>query len=704
MEDINKIIDEIIELKFKNLNEEANILIDKIIHIDLELIVDYSLDIALLLFENGRYKEALKYFKKYLEEFEPKEEIINGIIDAYYKGNETEYIGNYKQNVEDLKNYEYYYGEDFVPYNKVTCLPLWFDDEHLYYLELNEKLIFCYTKDVQEVDNNNGYHIIFNDIHFNISLQIEKDTFIDDICYKATKFRTPIYLIFDNSLFQCLLLNMKFNVLFIRNRIFIYNNINFYLKDNINNLFKKKIIFYSYKEINDYLKYIQLIIKKINYANSILDKNNREIELYYKDNKYIQNIIKKNPKVLIITTEFSTILKYHSRYLNNALNRIGLETFYLEIKFNKPINNLDIVDFINNFKPDIIITINWLRKDIINISDKIVFLTWLQDIPFLRNLKNSEIYLEKNDFILNHFITDKELYNLKNISSDRFIDAPICSDEFTYKKYELTKEEKEKYSCDICLVAHNSDIYEFVREKKEINLITGIILEKLLEESLNSNKIYFSKKEINEFLNLVLENFINDCTGSLEDLIGNFKYIINVIKEDIIDKFNYTIIKVNIVDTLINAGFKNIKLWGREWSNIERFKPYAMGEAKNGEELSKIFQSSKIVLGCNNASSIQSRVFETFLSGGFFINCYIDPNEDISDIRKYFKEDEEMVFFRTKEDLINKVKYYLENDEERKRMSNIGREISLREFTYTGLANRFLNYLQEYYKNNYKEQ
>ena len=63
-----------------------------------------------------------------------------------------------------------------------------------------------------------------------------------------------------------------------------------------------------------------------------------------------------------------------------------------------------------------------------------------------------------------------------------------------------------------------------------------------------------------------------------------------------------------------------------------------------------------------------------------------------------------MVFFRTKEDLINKVKYYLENDEERKRMSNIGREISLREFTYTGLANRFLNYLQEYYKNNYKEQ
>lgn len=63
MEDINKIIDEIIELKFKNLNEEANILIDKIIHIDLELIVDYSLDIALLLFENGRYKEALKYFK-----------------------------------------------------------------------------------------------------------------------------------------------------------------------------------------------------------------------------------------------------------------------------------------------------------------------------------------------------------------------------------------------------------------------------------------------------------------------------------------------------------------------------------------------------------------------------------------------------------------------------------------------------------------
>ena len=57
-----------------------------------------------------------------------------------------------------------------------------------------------------------------------------------------------------------------------------------------------------------------------------------------------------------------------------------------------------------------------------------------------------------------------------------------------------------------------------------------------------------------------------------------------------------------------------------------------------------------------------------------------------------------MIFFKTKNDLVEKVKYYLENEEERNRMAQIGRDISLKNFTYTGLANRFLDYLQKYYK------
>ena len=72
---------------------------------------------------------------------------------------------------------------------------------------------------------------------------------------------------------------------------------------------------------------------------------------------------------------------------------------------------------------------------------------------------------------------------------------------------------------------------------------------------------------------------------------------------------------------------------------------------------------------------IKGRPFEIAACGGFCISGYAD------DFETYYKENEEMVFYRSSEDLIEKIKYYLAHPEERARIAKAGYERTLAEHT-----------------------
>ena len=115
-----------------------------------------------------------------------------------------------------------------------------------------------------------------------------------------------------------------------------------------------------------------------------------------------------------------------------------------------------------------------------------------------------------------------------------------------------------------------------------------------------------------------------------------------------------------------------------------------MGSAENGETLSKIYQASKIVVGNNIVTTAAARAWETMLSGGFYISNYIPEEEDAVDIRKIIEVGKDVVMFYNREDLIEKLHYYLEHDEERKKMAERGRKAALDKMTYDVLMKRVL--------------
>jgi glycosyltransferase involved in cell wall biosynthesis len=95
-----------------------------------------------------------------------------------------------------------------------------------------------------------------------------------------------------------------------------------------------------------------------------------------------------------------------------------------------------------------------------------------------------------------------------------------------------------------------------------------------------------------------------------------------------------------------------------------------------GDDMVDVINSYKIHLNCNISNDINYRTFETTGCGTFLLTNYTPGLEKLFDIGK------EIVVYNDLNDLDNKVKYYLENEEEREKIAKAGYERSKKDHTY----------------------
>lgn len=79
------------------------------------------------------------------------------------------------------------------------------------------------------------------------------------------------------------------------------------------------------------------------------------------------------------------------------------------------------------------------------------------------------------------------------------------------------------------------------------------------------------------------------------------------------------------------------------------------------------------------AMAVPQQKARSFELAGCAVFC-LAPYAD--DIGKFYEEDKEMVFYRSEDDLVKKIRYYLNQDEERAKIAQAGYERTVREHTY----------------------
>ena len=102
------------------------------------------------------------------------------------------------------------------------------------------------------------------------------------------------------------------------------------------------------------------------------------------------------------------------------------------------------------------------------------------------------------------------------------------------------------------------------------------------------------------------------------------------------------------------------------------------GLAKSITEMPKIFHLSKINLNFTSKpirSGLPLRIWDILSAGGFVLTNYQ------TEIPEYFEIGKEIEIFSSKEELIDKISFYLVHDEERKKIAGNGYERAKREYS-----------------------
>ena len=608
------------------------------------------------------------------------EHIYHWLLEKYYTPFQKETEALRKCNMDCLARYKYYYGTA-DEMNITALLYNGYDTLFFYEGDMLKKHI-----GISEIEmKDNEVVLIANALNIDsLAEQVRKTR------YKGTRpcYEVPVYLYYDENIFEALVQCADIQNLLADNRVVILVG-----EEQLRCFFDNTQVRFPNRCIGHEISWIiDILSEQVRQNAERLRIARMEVEQYYSraQGDIDQRIRKRHPKILFRTCYFTTVLQYHTRDMKLAAEHLGLETqMSIEQGAIFDISELDYYSTLNVFRPDVIVCLDHFRGERED-PKEIVWITWIQDpIPHIMD-KATPLKLGNRDFVLNHFTTWKEFREI-GYPVERMMDAPIPSNHEVYQPYALTIQEMQKYGSDICFVCHASDVDKHILEvaqqfSEEIGVAIAAIYKGYQQYAYESGIFFYSKSVFRAYLKGA---FIQQYGFNLLDSVLNF------LAEDMYMWFNQRVFRETLVDWILDAGFTNLKLWGNGWKTNPKYAPYAMGPAENGKTLSKVYQASKIVVGNNIMTTAAARAWETMLSGGFYLSNYIPEEEDITDIRRIITVGEDVMMFYDREDFIHKLHYYLEHEDERKKMIKKGRKAALEKMTFDGLMEKMLDFVAE---------
>lgn len=226
-----------------------------------------------------------------------------------------------------------------------------------------------------------------------------------------------------------------------------------------------------------------------------------------------------------------------------------------------------------------------------------------------------------------------------------------------------------------------------------------------------------------EMMNIYQEYDINWCGGLYDtdkyyfDGIEKLIYIPCAVNEDLVyhdydEAYGYDVVFVggitkkhmNRADFLeaVAERFENFAFYGYGIENVpnnSKLRKYFKGWA-DVQTLRKLFSSSKIAINIplDNYDRLKkgfnARLFEIAACGGSLQLVLYDEK-----VEEFFKFGEDLDYFRTKEELVGKIEYYITHQEERMRMVKSSKE-KVKNHTYYNRAKRMLEIVEQFKSNN----
>ena len=300
---------------------------------------------------------------------------------------------------------------------------------------------------------------------------------------------------------------------------------------------------------------------------------------------------------------------------------------------------------------------------------KVPYVCWTVDNPDFELFSNT-IELPVNRI----FMFDRSQYNkFAPKNPDNIFYMPLACDYEAWNSFELSAQDHKNYDCDISFIGSTYEekckYNDIVKDLSDFTkgYVDGLIAAQInvygynfLEDAMTDEFVKQFKKEVGWYP--LGEDYTEDDKAIIADTYIGYKCT---------EQERFMTLKN------ISEHFK-LDLW--TLSDTKRFpKANVRGGADSVTMMPKIFKCSKINLSMTNRpirTGMPLRMFDTMGAGGFLLSNFQ------AEIPEYFEIGKDLEVYESQEDLLNKIAYYLEHEDERKEIAKNGQEKVKNEHSY----------------------
>jgi glycosyltransferase involved in cell wall biosynthesis len=337
---------------------------------------------------------------------------------------------------------------------------------------------------------------------------------------------------------------------------------------------------------------------------------------------------------------------------------------------------------LNRIRPHLIILVDMLRNDIaIRLPNSAVCATILRE-PTESIIQESSQPAERlgpDDFIFHQRHEDREKLRIAGLPDERLAYLPIAGNDELFRPLEPDSHAQQCYESDVVLLAGR---YSDDPETYNINLHTHQQLWQAVIKEIQQSPANYHKETAEKYLlraqrcgvELREEELRNYFTKLIQNYLGP------AIWRDV------------YCEAVAKAGF-DLRIWSRQPLREHTDEPshfwdqspvshLATGTVDDGEQLNKLYNAGRIFLHLSSDGYPDSYLLDGIAAGAFFLIKSHPRDRKQDGLGKFFKLNHELITFDGPKDLLRKIRYYLDNEQERQRISKAAREKLLAEHTY----------------------
>lgn len=311
-------------------------------------------------------------------------------------------------------------------------------------------------------------------------------------------------------------------------------------------------------------------------------------------------------------------------------------------------------------KIDIVFSFNYFPTAAIACKAcRVRYVSWTYDSPYI------QLYSKTIEYDTNYaFVFDKAEYiRLKNLGIDTVYYLPMAAPVDRYDSIVLSHETIEKYGADIAMIGsmYTEKKHQLFRHFDDLDGYTRGYLDAIMEAQ---KKIYGASILENSLTTDIIKNMQKVCPmmangdglETIEWVFANYfmaRKVTAIERQELIEELsNHESVAIYTPENTPQLS----KTINRGAVDYYELAPYAIKSAKINLNITL----RSIISG------IPLRAFDIMGCGGFLLTNY---QEDFLD---FFEPNVDFVYFDSKEDLIEKARFYLEHDEIRCKIAYSG--------------------------------